>query len=52
VQAIQTRLHLDGVIQPEKKIPEVARAECVTLFMQLIEAVMASWKIQSGGRND
>jgi hypothetical protein len=50
--AIQTRLHLDEAIQPEKQIPKAARAECVTLFMQLIEAVVASDKSQIGGRND
>lgn len=50
--AVQTRLHLDEAIQPEKQIPETARAECVTLFMQLIEAVMVSEKNQTGGRND
>lgn len=50
--AIQKLLQLDEAIQPEKQIPEVARAECVNLIMQLIEAVVASSKSQSGGRND
>lgn len=49
---IQTRFHLDEAIHPEKQIPEVARAECVKLFIQLIEAVVASAKSQTGGRNE
>ena len=49
---IQTRLHLDEAIHPQKQIPEVARAESVKLFRQLIEAVLASAKRHTGGRNE